>query len=637
MVGEQCSTLSGSNSQRMAKMKIDTKSVKQEDGTNIELRDIGSASSSGSAPPLPEKKKEKVRWKDLPKKGQLAILVLARLAEPLVQTSLQSYMFYQLRSFNTSLSDATISSQAGILQASFSAAQTLTGVFWGRTADTYGRKTVLILGSLGTIISCLGFGLSKSFVAALIFRILGGLVNGNIAVMRTMISEIIKEKKYQARAFLLMPMCFNIGVIIGPILGGVLADPAGTYPNVFGPNSFLGGKTGVRWMMYWPYLSPNLASAIIVSMSLSLIFLGLDETLDGVKDRRDPGRAIGKRFVRLFGFWRGRRSHDTYSRLSTNDDPHSANAEQRDSLLSNADSPDTNDVENNPKPDPPKPKPRKKLPLRRIWTPNVLFTLLAHFTTAFHIGTFNNLWFIFLSADRYDKANPPPQLDTSYNPHLPFTFTGGLAMPPRQVGIAMAILGVIGITLQLAIYPRVNDKWGTIASYRIFVYFFPIAYAMAPYLAVVPSSTEPPAPAAGARVWIALCGVLCVQVVARTFVLPATMILVNNCSPHPSVLGTIHGIAQSVGSAARTAGPAVAGFLFGVGLNHGVVGLAWWVLAAIASFGVLTSTWVREGSGHEIVLEEEEEEQQEQQTTRSQDFPPTDPAQQAVGEDRRRQ
>jgi MFS family permease len=626
----------------MAKMKIDTKSVKQEDGTNIELREIGSASSSSSAPPLPEKKKEKVRWKDLPKKGQLAILVLARLAEPLVQTSLQSYMFYQLRSFNTSLSDATISSQAGILQASFSAAQTLTGVFWGRTADTYGRKTVLLLGSLGTIISCLGFGLSKSFVAALIFRTLGGLVNGNIAVMRTMISEIIKEKKYQARAFLLMPMCFNIGVIIGPILGGVLADPAGTYPNVFGPNSFLGGKTGVRWMMYWPYLSPNLASALIVSMSLLLIFLGLDETLDAVKDRRDPGRAIGKRFVRLFSFWRGRRSHDTYSRLSTNDDPHSANAEQRDSLLSNADSPDTNDVENNTKPDPPtpKPKPKKKLPFRRIWTPNVLFTLLAHFTTAFHIGTFNNLWFIFLSADRYDKTNPPPQLDTSYNPHLPFTFTGGLAMPPRQVGIAMAILGVIGITLQLAIYPRVNDKWGTIASYRIFVYFFPIAYAMAPYLAVVPSSTEPPATAAGVRVWIALCGVLCVQVVARTFVLPATMILVNNCSPHPSVLGTIHGIAQSVGSAARTAGPAVAGFLFGVGLNHGVVGLAWWVLAAIASFGVLTSTWVREGSGHEIVLEEEEEEQQEQQeqqTTRQQDFPPTDPAQQAVDEDRRRQ
>jgi hypothetical protein len=34
-----------------------------------------------------------------------------------------------------------------------------------------------------------------------------------------MISEIIKEKKYQSRAFLILPMTFNIGVIIGPILG----------------------------------------------------------------------------------------------------------------------------------------------------------------------------------------------------------------------------------------------------------------------------------------------------------------------------------------------------------------------------------------------------------------------------------
>ena len=597
----------------MARMKIDTKSAKLADGTNVELRDIGSASSSSSAPPLPVKEKKiKVKWKDLPKKGQLAILVLARLAEPLVQTSLQSYMFYQLRSFDSSLSDASVASQAGILQASFSAAQTLTGVVWGRTADSYGRKTVLLLGSLGTIISCLGFGLSKSFIAALIFRTLGGLVNGNIAVMRTMISEIIKEKKYQARAFLLMPMCFNIGVIIGPILGGVLADPAGTYPTVFGPNSVFGGKTGVRWMMFWPYLMPNLASAIIVFMSLTLIFLGLEETLEGVKDKPDPGRAVGKRLLRAVYFWRTGRSHATYSPLGTDDEPLSAGGEQREALLSNPDSSDANDIEDNPRPETPtpksKPKPRKKLPFRRIWTPNVLFTLLAHFTTAFHVGTFNNLWFIFLSADRYDSANPPAQ-PARYRPHLPFVFTGGLALPPRQVGIAMAILGVFGIALQLAIYPRVNERWGTIASYRIFVYCFPIAYAIAPYLATIPSSTEPPAPAAGVRVWMALCGVLFVQVIARTFVLPATMILVNNCSPHPSVLGTIHGIAQSVGSGARTAGPAIAGWLFGVGLNNGVVGLAWWGLAGVASFGVLTSTWVREGSGHEIVLEEEEEEE----------------------------
>lgn len=35
------------------------------------------------------KRQETVRWRDLPEKGQLTVLTLARLSEPLVQTSLQ--------------------------------------------------------------------------------------------------------------------------------------------------------------------------------------------------------------------------------------------------------------------------------------------------------------------------------------------------------------------------------------------------------------------------------------------------------------------------------------------------------------------------------------------------------------------
>jgi hypothetical protein len=69
--------------------------------------------------------------------------------------------------------------------------------------------------------SVIGFGFSRSFVVAVSFRCLGGVLNGNIGVMRTMISEIIKEKKYQSRAFLVLPMTFNIGVIVGPILGNL--------------------------------------------------------------------------------------------------------------------------------------------------------------------------------------------------------------------------------------------------------------------------------------------------------------------------------------------------------------------------------------------------------------------------------
>lgn len=160
---------------------------------------------TGTGPdPEPEEKEKPISWSQLPKKTQLLILVLARLSEPLTQTSLQAYLFYQLKSFDPSLSDSAISRQAGIFQGSFTAAQFLTSIWWGRAADSHwvGRKRVLLVGLLGTLISCVGFGFSRSFTAAIIFRILGGLMNSNVGVMRTMVSEIIVEKKYDTLFFL---------------------------------------------------------------------------------------------------------------------------------------------------------------------------------------------------------------------------------------------------------------------------------------------------------------------------------------------------------------------------------------------------------------------------------------------------
>lgn len=145
---------------------------------------------------LPLKKKT-ATWKSLPRKGQLALLTISRLAEPLTQTSLQSYMFYQLKSFDTSQTDSQISVQAGMLAAAFTAAQFVTAIPWGRAADSelFGRKRVLIIGLIGTMLSAIGFGFSRTFYTAMFFRTLGGALNGNVGVMRTMISEIIKEKK----------------------------------------------------------------------------------------------------------------------------------------------------------------------------------------------------------------------------------------------------------------------------------------------------------------------------------------------------------------------------------------------------------------------------------------------------------
>ena len=180
-------------------------------------------SASPTHIPAKQDKPGPVAWRDLPNKSQLAILTVARLSEPLTQTSLQAYMFYQLQSFDPSLPTSTISAQAGMLQGSFTAAQFVTAILWGRMADAEwgGRKRVLLIGLAGTAVSCVGFGFSRTFGQAMVCRTLGGALNGNVGVMRTMISEIIKEKRFQSRAFLLLPMCFNIGAFGGLLLGFV--------------------------------------------------------------------------------------------------------------------------------------------------------------------------------------------------------------------------------------------------------------------------------------------------------------------------------------------------------------------------------------------------------------------------------
>ena len=365
-------------------------------------------------------------------------------------------------------------------------------------------------------------------------------------------------------------MTFNIGIIIGPILGGILSDPAGSYPSLFG---------GVSFFEKFPYATPNIVSSVFLAGAAAAVWLGLEETLDSIRDADSPdlGIRLGRKLAVLF---RGRQ-HD-YSSLPTSDDdvvelaadtarkPHAKRFTQR-------------------------------LSFRRIFTRNVVLTLFAQFLMTFHIGTFNSLWFVFLSTPVHDPSH------SDHTTRLPFRFTGGLGLQPKSVGMAMAILGVIGINLQLFLYPCVSTRLGTIRSWRFFLLAFPVAYFLVPYLSVVPSTTEPPHAKTGAAVWFSLLGILLIQVLGRTFALPAQTILVNNCSPHPSVLGTVHGLGQSVSSGARTIGPMIGGVVYGAGLNAGYVGLVWWCLSSIAVCGCLASLLVKEGDGHEIWLEGDEE------------------------------
>lgn len=149
-----------------------------------------------SVPPATEP--QAISWASIPRKGQLAVIVFARLAEPLSERSLTSYLFYQLQWFDPTLDASEIARQAGYIIALFAGARCLTSMWWGHGADNprLGCKRVLVIGLVGSAMSALGMGFSKSLSMSLFFRFMAGALNGNVGVLRTMVSEVVADKRY---------------------------------------------------------------------------------------------------------------------------------------------------------------------------------------------------------------------------------------------------------------------------------------------------------------------------------------------------------------------------------------------------------------------------------------------------------
>ena len=153
----------------------------------------------------------------MPNKGQLALLAASRFVDFFQMAALQTYMVHQLKSFDRSQPDSVISHQAGVLQGSFTAAQIVTSILWGRAADQpgVGRKLVLNIGMVGTAIGCIGVGFSTSYQQAVAWRVLSGAINGTVGAARTMVAERT-DKRWHPRAFLLLPAAFNVANVLGP-------------------------------------------------------------------------------------------------------------------------------------------------------------------------------------------------------------------------------------------------------------------------------------------------------------------------------------------------------------------------------------------------------------------------------------
>lgn len=112
--------------------------------------------------------------------------------------------------------------EIGVLIAIYSVTAGLCGPFWGRLSDRVGRKPVILICLGGAALSYALLAVASSFWAILAVRAFGGAMAGNFAVASAMIADITTPEN-RARGMGVIGAAFGIGLVLGPLLGGLLA------------------------------------------------------------------------------------------------------------------------------------------------------------------------------------------------------------------------------------------------------------------------------------------------------------------------------------------------------------------------------------------------------------------------------
>lgn len=448
-----------------------------------------------------------------------------------------------IRDFN--IADEThVGYYVGLITSAFAVAQLMTGILWGMLSDRIGRRPVILLGLLGTLTSIILFGLSRSFAWAIISRSLCGVLNGNIGVLKSMVSEITLENApdQRARAFSLLPLMYGLGSIVGPVLGGLLSHPVKNYPTLFGRGGPL-----TDFLTAFPYFLPCFISGCICAVGLIFGFFYLEETLGGTcslsksKNRTETAPLLQSD---------SDEDYNTFDRSSSPTPTITDHTKKHDD--------------------------DKKPSLRESLTPAVLAICLSYALFAFQAIYYDELFPIWTASEQSN---------------------GGLGYRSDEIGIALAYCGVVTLVVQLFVLPAMTKRFGLLRLYRfvlcgcVFLYFF---QGFIRYLYGVPDIHGH----TGTKTWVWVGLILAVtfKTLFHTTAFTSCTILTNNCAPRLDALGAINGFAQCCASGMRAFGPASCGIIWSASLGATWipypirVHVSWICLAVVGSLTFYTST-----------------------------------------------
>lgn len=363
-----------------------------------------------------------------------------------------------------------------------------------------------------------------------------------------MVSELIKNPAHEPKAYSVMPFVWSVGTIVGPSIGGLLADPVHAYPDTFSANGFFA---------HHPWALPNIVCAGLMLVSVIAGYLVIDETHPDFCEGADPtihhdlpentpmitaAGATADQGVDL-----RQESYGTFNEVDVS---------KKDEWTVNADGTSITSTDDGSH-------------MQEKWfTWRVAMLTLALGIFTYHSMCYDHLLPIFFQDERSDEISI---LSTGLF-HVP----GGLGLTTKDVGIIMSVNGLIALFIQAVIFPLAAEKIGVFRIFILVTIGHPIAYFIVPYLAFLPQNA----------LFAGIYACLTIRNLLSILAYPVLLILLKQASPSLAVLGRINGLAAAAGAACRTVSPPIAGLLYGWGSEMGFTGLAWWGAGAVAMVGV---------------------------------------------------
>ncbi|XP_053375599.1 uncharacterized protein LOC123534983 isoform X2 [Mercenaria mercenaria] len=158
---------------------------------------------------------------------------------------------------------------AGLIASAMFVGRVFGSYFWGWMGDRIGRRPILLVTVSLVGLCSLMFGFTTNIYFAITVRFLSGLVNGVAGLAKTMLYELT-DNTNQAVGVSVAGIGWGTGIIVGPAVGGFLADPSKRFPGSF---------TNIGLFERFPYILPSFFAFITCLITVIVDFIWLPETL----------------------------------------------------------------------------------------------------------------------------------------------------------------------------------------------------------------------------------------------------------------------------------------------------------------------------------------------------------------------